>query len=697
MSTKYENFEANDGTGAIFYGTSWQAQTFAANSSHVVSSIKLYSGLSGSPGDVTVSLRAVDANGKPTGSDLASKTLAQADISGTGASPVWNEFILDSQYNVVSGTQYTIVVRAPDGSVNNSFVWIGYSSSGYADGKKTYSDDSGVTWATPSETHDLDFQIWGSEYLPTDKTYSKKLVAAANNELWYESSAGIMTELTDANSDIDTTAPLSLFELFGKIFVANKTNLKVTDFVNTKIIDTNGFTNKPANGDVVYQNGSDAAQMIVDYIDSANNVMYGRVISGTFEVTTAITTASGGGGNTILPSPDSVTSNPHWYDWTPYDNDTSTYGALPAKATLGCNYRGRAVLSGNVDYPHQWYMSRQANPWDFSYTANDAQSPVVGGNSDAGEIGDIIVALIPYKDDFLIFGCATSMWFLAGDPMEGGSLNELDLTVGIFGANSWCFDGEGNLYFWGTNGIYITQIPGIPKCISDVRLPDLIGDEAVDSSTHRITMQYDRRRKGICIFITKLSDGSNSNYWYDLRTGGFFPESYPDECGVFSAYFYHAVDPTYRKLILGCNDGYLRFFDAAAKDDDKGATDQAINSYVTFGPMPLGDGMNRKGKFLAPNLITAGGGAGGSQSDSDDVDFKMFTANSAERVIEKLSANTNPQMGGTFNAPGRQPGAKKGQKIKGAYLGLRLENTASTETWGFEKLTGVVIPSGRIR
>lgn len=531
----------------------------------------------------------------------------------------------------------------------------------------------------------------------TDVITYRKLVAAANSEVWYEMSAGTMTELTAANGDIDTTDQLNMFEGYQKVFVVNGSNLKVADFVNTKIVDANDFTNYPVKGDIIYQNGSSPAQMVVDYISDTNNTIYGYVISGTFEVTTAITTAISGGGNVIFPSPDSVTASPHWYDWTPYNNDASTYGSLPNKAYIGCLYRGRCVLSGNPEYPHQWYMSRQANPWDFAYVANDAQSPVKGGNADAGEIGDIVRALIPYKDDYLIIGCATTMWFLAGDPAEGGSLNELDLTVGIFGANSWCFDGDNNLYFWGTNGIYMTTIPGIPKCITELRLPNLIGDEAADPSTHRITLVYDRKRVGILVCITKLSDGTNSNYWLDLRTNGFYPESYPNECGVYSAFYYPANSTTYRDLLVGCKDGYIRKFDDSAKDDDKGGSDQAISSYVGLGPIPMSQDSDKQGKLTGLNLVTAGGASGGSQSDSNDVAFKVFTANSSEEILEKISANTSPQIGGTFTAPGRRPGAKRKQKVKGAYAGIRLDNTTAAETWGFEKLAGSVVPAGRIK
>ena len=538
----------------------------------------------------------------------------------------------------------------------------------------------------------------------------KRLVAAGNNEIFYEDldvAAGTMTELAAANGDIDTTDQLNMFEGYQKVFIVNGANLKVADFVNTKLStadvrpdDVNNVA--PIKGTIL-TGGTSTAEMIVDYCNANNGaaLVYGYVISGTFQSAEVVTGTNASGSPTAVSFTTDAgpVSKPHWYDWAVYPTiGGASFGTMPNKAYIGCLYRGRCVISGNPEYPYQWYMARQAHPFDFAYFANDAQSPVAGGNADAGEIGDIVRALIPYKDDYLIFGCATSMWFLAGDPAEGGSINELDLTVGIFGSNSWCFDGEGNLYFWGANGIYVTPIPGTPKCISEIKLPNLVNDEAADPSTHRITMSYARKRKGILICITKLSDGTNSNYWYDLRTGGFFPETYPDECGVYSSFYYAANDNDYNDLLMGCKDGHIRKFDSSVKDDDMGGSDQAINSYVKFGPIPMSqDDPDKQGKLTGLNLTTAGGGSSGSQSDSDNVNFKVFAENSAEKVIEKLSANTNPKMAGIFKAPGRQPGARRKQKVKGNYLGIRLDNTASTETWGFEKLTGTVIPAGRNR
>ena len=562
----------------------------------------------------------------------------------------------------------------------------------------------------------------------SDPITYKRLVAAGNDDIYYEDigvTVGSMIELTtsavagQSSGAIDTSDNLNMFEALQKVFVVNGANLRVADFINTKLTsDAEITTYLPAHGDILsqVQNGGDIAYMVVDYVSawaSSKHLIYGYAYyagSATAFVTTK--DVKNAADQTVIANANltTVTTKPHWYDWTVYNGntgDTPAFGSLPNKAYLGCLYRGRPVISGDPEHPHQWYMARQFNPWDFAYIANDAQSPVKGGNADAGEIGDIIRALIPYKDDYLIFGCATSMWFLAGDAADGGTINELDLTVGIFGANSWCFDGEGNLYFWGTNGLYKTSIPGTPKCISEIRLPNLvnetIGGETLDPITHRITLAYDRVRAGILICITELDSGSNSNYFYDLRTldeagiGGLFPESYPDECGPYSLFYYAANDSDFRDLLVGCKDGYIRKFDESAVDDDIGGTDQLIDSYVQFGPLQIAEDPKFEGKITGLDVVSAGALPSGGSSDSSDIDCKLYVANSAEKIIEKLAAGTNPNFSKTFVAPGRRRGSNIRRKIRGVYAGIKLGNDTSGETWGFEQLLIDGKKSGRLK
>lgn len=596
----------------------------------------------------------------------------------------------------------------------------------------------------------------------------KRLAAVANDGFWFEDRnvAGTMLELAPSDSDVDTSDNLNIFEAYQKVFVVNGTKLKVADFKNTQLTHT-ALTTAHAHGDILTQ-ASSTASMVVDYTSADKKQTYGYTTTGVWDFSNSVTgsgsgtaftptgkagvfthavlatahaaddvlTQAGSSATMTVIATDTtkthtygtITANtwnttgqatgsgsgtaftptvvnlipPVWYDYTVYPGGSS--GSLPARAYIGCLYQGRVVLSGNPNYPNQWYMSRQTNPWDYAYVTGDtdAQSPVYGGASDAGECGDIVRALIPYRDEYLVFGCATSMWYLTGNPAQGGQILELDLTVGIFGANSYCFDGGGNLYFWGTNGLYKTTMPRQPRCVSARSLPSIVRDEDADASTHRITMAYDRTRSGISVCITKLSDGTNSNYFYDKATetdtepGGFFPETYPEECGAYSLFYYSANDAANRDLLLGCKDGYLRKFDPTAEDDDIGGTDEAIDSYVSFGPLKLG-GKNKEGVISSIVGVTAGGKSSSELTDSSSPTLNVWVGHSADEITEKLIANSSPNLAATISAPGRNRGAAIKRPVRGAFAGIRVGNSTATETWGLERLILEGVETGRMK
>ena len=254
--------------------------------------------------------------------------------------------------------------------------------------------------------------------------------------------AGTMVALAASVDDIDTSDQLVMFEAYQKIFIINGAKLKVVDFINTKLTVT-ALTTAPTKGSILTQ-ATSGATMIVDFVNTAKTMIYGYTTS--VAVFNATNSVSGGGMDPArIPSAVAQASTtPHWYDYTVYPGGAS--GSLPAKAYLGCTYRGSIYLSGNPNSPNQWYKSRNGNPWDYAYLANDGGSPVAGGENPnvPGEVGDIVRALIPRGREYLIFGCATTMWVMYGDPAEGGSLNAIDEATGIFGAKSWCFDEDDN-------------------------------------------------------------------------------------------------------------------------------------------------------------------------------------------------------------------------------------------------------------
>lgn len=593
----------------------------------------------------------------------------------------------------------------------------------------------------------------------------KRLIAIGNDGVFYEDinvAAGTMVELNTSSSAIDTSDNLVMFEGLQKCFIVNGTNLKVADFLNTKIYDDTGFTTKPTHGQIIYQEGTDPATILVDYIDSTNKLLYGYVMSGTVEIATGITTEAEGEGDIIFPSPTSfngmlthtalttahtatdiltqdtsgatmvveytdaakthtwgritggvfdtthtVTGSgsgtafiptatsihpPLWYAWTPYDNDTTTYGEMPDKAYLGCLYRGRAVLSGDSDYPNQWYMSRQLNLWDWVYEANDAQAPIAGGNGDLGQSGDIVRALIPYSDDYLIIGCANSMKVIVGDPAESGTFSEIDLTRGIFGSKSWCFDGLGNLFFWATDGLCVMPKGFGPiENLSGQALPNILIEEEIDPTIHRICLAYDRERLGILITITKISNSANSNYFYSLKVKGFFPEDYPEECAAYSLYYYEANNDAYRNLLVGCTDGYIRCFDDDTLNDNVGATTEPINAYMNLAVMKLAED-DVEGKLTKLTFETGGGATLGTYGDSGTFTYGVYVGDDAETVAEDIRDEATAFATGTIVGSGRQSAIRT--RARGYYLGMKISDATASNTFVINRILGTVVPTG---
>jgi len=523
--------------------------------------------------------------------------------------------------------------------------------------------------------------VWLDESFP-----NKRLVVAGNDQLWYEGtgvSAGTMIELTDAKNDIDTSDQLNIFSAYGKVFVVNGANLKVADFQNTKITTENVGTNPPDRGNILTE--ADGAQMVVDYITALSGActIYGyRTTTKTFQNNHVVTGHDDDDNDISFTTSAAEDAPPHWYDWTVYGGSTTLYGSMPAKAYIGCLSGGRCVLSGNPDYPHQAPTSAAGNPWDWNIYRTDSDRATVIGSGVAGQIGDVVRALIPARDGQLIIGCANSLHIMLGNPAYGGQMVDIN-GVGIFGANSWCFDADGNLYAYATNGVIrLPRGASQVENLSLIPLPKFIEDNAADPATHRVTMGYDPVRHGIEICITKLTDGTSKNYWLPLAlSGSFFPETRIAGHGVYSIFQYDANSPTYKGLLFGCTDGYIRLHsDAAANDDGT-----AIDSYVTFGPIPLAES-GRDGSIEAFDIVLAGG-ASGSLADSGDATVQVWSEDVAETVIEDLNAGTTPKLAMTFTGPGRAHGAKRRRGVRGAFAGIKVGNNVAGETWGMETIT----------
>lgn len=162
--TLYERYNAGDDGVITTYGASWKAQTFTvgntgANVNHSITSVKLKLYRVGLPGTITVSIRSVDGDSKPTGGDLTSGT-TNGDTLTTNTAGEWREISLIS-YGLSSDTMYAIVIRAVEGSADNLLrIRIDNSSPTYTGGVRQYSANSGVSWSLSSS--DALFEEYGT-------------------------------------------------------------------------------------------------------------------------------------------------------------------------------------------------------------------------------------------------------------------------------------------------------------------------------------------------------------------------------------------------------------------------------------------------------------------------------------------------------------------------------------------------------
>lgn len=698
--TEYESYTTGDNGSHAIYGTTyWEAQNFTITTAHIIKQVSVKVYRIGSPGDLTVEIYNTDASGFPEGGLIGTGTV-DGDTFTTDNGGSWEDVDLTTTAFLASGTKYAMVLKASDGDNSNAVYWRWDSSGSYSGGIAFHSTDEGSSWSNWTGYDYLFKDLGDLISIPTTDVYStKKLVAAGGLQVYYESSAGTMASLAASVGTLDTTDFIDMFELFGKVFIVNNSIKKVVDFDNVKITTgtIEGGGEYPRHGTVL-TGGTSGATMVVDYITATSGscTIYGKkTSSASFANAETVTGTVTDADDVSFTTTAAETSGPHYYNWTVYGS-SSTFGTMPDYLTLGCSYNGRAVVSGNKNYPHQWYMTRQGNPWDFQYVANDAQSPIAGNDSDCGEAGDVIRALVPYGNDFLLIAGDGSLLLMDGDPAANGTLDLIDEHTGIFGQKAWCKDSKGNLYFYSNAGGLYSMAGGreLPVNMSGASLPNLVDDWATNPSTHRIVLTYDPKRFGIILSRTTLSSGANLNYWYDLKTEGFYPETYPNACGIFCSTIYKSDSTTTNGLILGCNDGYLRNFYDDDKDDDSGASDTAISSYITI-EFQLNEEDDKEGKLTSLTFELAGGASGGAFSDTDGLSYEIHVGKDAETVLEDIQDGATALFSGTLSGTGRKNRIRT--RARGKWLGLKLYNSTATETWAVNRINGTVIPAGRVR
>ncbi len=382
--------------------------------------------------------------------------------------------------------------------------------------------------------------------------------------------------------------------------------------------------------------------------------------------------------------------------YSPQTNLITTYqatsaGSIPSRCALIETWRGRIVLARSADEPHNWFLSKKDEPnnWDFFPPVPGETDAVAGNNSPAGLCPDIINCVVPYSEDILVFGGDHSIWALIGDPAAGGRLELVSDTTGMAFGRPYCKDPAGVLYFFGSQGGLFRWTPAArPERVSLNKIERSLQD--VDLSAYYIRLIYNHRDEGIHILQMPFGAGAThvTHWFFELKTESFSEDH-------FGTAAHTNVQPTAamvldgdefddRLVLFGCEDGYVRKWDRAAKSDDTrldGSTKIAIDSFVTIGPLQGSAEEQTGGEFQFSGLTVV-------LSDQDDgARYEMYAAESPESIGMVV-------VHGDLKA-GRNP--PRWDRVCGAYCYLRLRNAAQEQRWSFERATMRVSPAGVAR
>ncbi|MCK5225147.1 MAG: hypothetical protein KAQ89_00360 [Planctomycetes bacterium] len=147
--------DTNYNTSSLFGGTDWWTQSFTPSSGFDINKIGVYiKYVSGTYNDISISIRADDGAGKPTGAELTSGVITA--FNNTSYS--WKEVSL-TPYSLSSSVKYHLQVKAPTSGSSSYRMGLDSTSPAYAGGTWVFSTNSGSSWTVYS-SHDAMFRIY---------------------------------------------------------------------------------------------------------------------------------------------------------------------------------------------------------------------------------------------------------------------------------------------------------------------------------------------------------------------------------------------------------------------------------------------------------------------------------------------------------------------------------------------------------
>lgn len=501
------------------------------------------------------------------------------------------------------------------------------------------------------------------------------VIAGSNGLLYRDFDAGQLAQISAGDSrTISTDHRTYAVDHLQKLYIADYgiKHIGTDGVLATTTTFTSAYVNdftSPDQGDAVV--AVDDAVVFEDTGNGGNATLGAHRISSI--ATTTITFQAAAGSSTDTGINFRIERTPKVYD--PVDDTldewVATTGTMPVGCPLIARYLDRIVLAGQLDFPHIWYMSRAGDANDWDYTQLDRAAAIASTNSEAGSLGEPITALMPHSDDYLLFGCTSSIWVLTGDPRVGGELDNVDHTIGVVSGGAWCHGPDRATIFLSPFGLYMLPARAVadPVPLSLGPLPNDLRD--IDPTTHEVCIAYDPVELGIHIWLTQIDGGGSIHWWYDWRQKGFWPVRTSANYEPFSILRYEGNVPNEQSVFLGGRDGYVREPLFEAETDD--GTD--ISSNVWIGPLVLNKRRNLEGMI---DRLRAALGKG-----SGDVTAEIYVGATAEDALDStalLSFTLSEGANSTWRP-----------RLRGHVAYIKLSNVDNTP-WALEGMTVGIQP-----
>lgn len=356
---------------------------------------------------------------------------------------------------------------------------------------------------------------------------------------------------------------------------------------------------------------------------------------------------------------------------------TALKGAVPTGCPLIALYRGRLCLAGAMDYPHQFYMARVDDPFDWLDTLDegDATRPFSGSDeSVAGLIGDPLTAMVPLQNDYLLFGCPNSLHLMRGDPADGGSLDAISRNLGVVSRGAYCTGPQNEFWFLSRDGMAVFSPGNGITNVSRNKIPRELME--LDTEAFKVSMRYNARFHGINVWLTGTTASKRRAWFFDLDGKGFYPDRLQDTHEVFTNAFYNSLASEDVGMVVGCRDGYVRRYHENHERDDS----SAISSYVFYGPLMPGGSMRQEA--LMAQLL------GVLDSSSGGVTWSVHTGETVQAAYVAAASDSGAWAAGRNDY--RYP------RARGAAMFLKIANSG-VRPWAIENIVAEIESGGMAR